>query len=128
MGSPYILLVDDNPLQGSTRKCILERSGYRVALSSNGPAAIEFLSREEAARNLSLIVTDHLMPGMNGPEFVAEIRRRGLSNPILVLSGMPDAGEAYKGLHVIFRLKPLHPDSLIEVTRQLLSTPISRTA
>lgn len=128
MNSFPILLVDDNLLQGTTRKCILERSGHSVTLAPNGPAALELLSREGVTRNLGLIITDHLMPGMNGPELVAEIRRRGLSVPILVLSGLPEAGEAYKGLQVIFRLKPLHPDSLIELTQKLLSPPISRTA
>ena len=123
-----ILLVDDNAIQGATRKTILERSGHSVTVAPNGPGAIEFLSREGAALDLGLIVTDHLMPGMNGPELVTEIRRLGISIPILVLSGLPDAGEAYKGLHVTFRLKPIHPDSLIELTRQLLSRPISRTA
>jgi CheY-like chemotaxis protein len=127
MNSP-ILLVDDNPIQGATRKCILERSGLSVHVAPDGLAAIEFLSHDGVTRNLGLIVTDHLMPGMNGPELVAEIRRRGISIPILVLSGLPDAGESYKGLHVTFRLKPLHPDSLIELTRQLMSLPISRTA
>jgi CheY-like chemotaxis protein len=123
-----ILLVDDHAIQGATRKTILERSGYSVTVAPSGPGAIELLSREGAALDLGLIVTDHLMPGMNGPELVTEIRRRGISIPILVLSGLPDAGEAYKGLHVAFRLKPIHPDSLIELTRQLLSRPISRTA
>ncbi len=123
-----ILLVDDNAIQGATRKTILERSGYSVTVAPDGPGAIELLCRERAALNLGLIVTDHLMPGMNGPELVTEIRRRGICIPILVLSGLPDAGEAYKGLHVTFRLKPIHPDSLIELTRQLLSRPTSRTA
>jgi CheY-like chemotaxis protein len=123
-----ILLVDDNPIQGATRKCILERSGHSVTVASNGQAAIEHLSREGVAGSLGLIITDHLMPGMDGPELVAEIRRRSISIPILVLSGLPEAGDAYKGLHITFRMKPLHPDSLIELSRQLLTLPTSRTA
>jgi CheY-like chemotaxis protein len=123
-----ILLVDDNAIQGATRKAILERCGHVVSIAPNGAAAIEYLSFEELTRNLGMIITDHLMPEMNGPELVAEIRRRGISLPILVLSGLPDAGDAYEGLDVTFRLKPLHPESLIEVARQLRLQPVSRTA
>jgi CheY-like chemotaxis protein len=127
--NPVILLVDDNAIQGATRKAILERSGHTVSIAPNGSAAMEYLSIEEMTRSLGMIITDHLMPGMNGPELVAEIRRRGISLPILVLSGLPDAGEAYEGLDVTFLLKPLPPEALIEVARRLLSPqPISRTA
>ena len=49
---------------------------------------------------LGLIVTDHLMPVMSGPQFVTELRHRGFTLPVIVLSGLPDAEAAYDGLKV----------------------------
>jgi FixJ family two-component response regulator len=60
------------------------------------------------------------MPVMSGPEFVAELRRRGFTLPVVVLSGLPDAESAYEGLNVVFRLKPCDPDSLIRLVQELL--------
>lgn len=123
-----ILLVDDNAIQAATRKTILERSGHTVKVAASGKTALEFLSSKEMRESLGLVITDHLMPGMNGPELVVEIRRRGIALPIIVLSGLPDAGVAYEGLDVTFRVKPLHPEALIDLARQLLAAPVFRTA
>ncbi len=123
-----ILLVDDNDVQATTRKAILERTGRPVLVAADGKAAIDLLLRSERPHQFGLMVTDHLMPGMNGPELVSRVRQRGLTIPIIVLSGHPDAESAYHGLDVIFRLKPFPPDALIQLTRQLLCQPMPRTA
>jgi DNA-binding response OmpR family regulator len=75
-----------------------------------------------------LIVTDHLMPGMNGPQFVTQLRARFPELPVLVLSGMAEAEEEYKDLDVLFRVKPFPPDELLTLVRSLLNGPMSRTA
>jgi FixJ family two-component response regulator len=68
------------------------------------------------------------MPVMSGQEFVAELRRRGLTLPVIVLSGLPDADAAYQGLNVVFRLKPFDPDSLIRLVQDLLGDSMRRSA
>lgn len=126
--SSVILLVDDNAVQASTRGAILERSGYRVAIASSGQLALERLSSPEMQRDVELVIADHLMPGMNGPEMVAEIRERGLGVPVLVLSGLPDAESAYEGLSVEFCMKPCPPDHLISLVCKMTSCRMPRTA
>jgi CheY-like chemotaxis protein len=74
------------------------------------------------------MVTDHLMPEMNGPELVRRVREIVPNLPILVLSGLPEAEAEYGALDVLFRLKPFPPDQLIEATRALISPPVLRTA
>jgi CheY-like chemotaxis protein len=123
-----ILLVDDNLIQSATRRAILEVSGREVCIALEGQQALEFLSEAEASNPIGLIVTDHLMPVMSGPEFVAELRRRGFTLPVIVLSGLPDAESCYEGLDVVFRLKPCDPDSLIRLVQELLGDCMRRSA
>jgi CheY-like chemotaxis protein len=124
----YILLVDDNAIQATTRKAILSRLGRGVIVASDGGQALEHLRGADAAHPVGLVITDHLMPGMNGPEFVGELRKHYPQLPVVVLSGMEDAEEAYEDLDVVFRMKPLPPDDLLHLVRTLLSEAIGKTA
>ena len=121
-----ILLVDDNHIQSATRRAILEGSGREVCIALEGKRALELLNDPE--NSIGLIVTDHLMPVMSGPEFVTEVRRLGFTLPVVVLSGLPDAELAYEGLNVVFRLKPCDPDSLIRLVQELLGECMRRSA
>ena len=123
-----ILLVDDNCIQATTRKAILARAGGDVAVACDGRQALAMLDQEGTMRPVALVVTDHLMPGMNGPEFVAALRLRFPDLPVLVLSGLEEAEDEYEDLDVMFRLKPFPPDELLSLVRALLSQPIGRTA
>jgi CheY-like chemotaxis protein len=123
-----ILLVDDDPIQGATRKAILISAGNTVLIVKEPQEALDMLKDPELLRNLSLLITDHIMPGMNGPQFVAELRKSAPDVPVLVLSGMPDVEADYRGLNVLFRLKPIPPAELIQLTRFMSGASLSRTA
>jgi DNA-binding NtrC family response regulator len=120
-----ILLVDDNPIQAATRRIILEKAGFHVTVAHNGRKAMELFA---SPAPFGMVISDHLMPEMGGPELVKELRDRQCALPILVLSGLPDAEEAYEGMDVLFRLKPLPPAELIALVRDTLCPPMSRTA
>jgi CheY-like chemotaxis protein len=126
--SARILLVDDNHIQSATRRAILEGSGREVCIATQGKQALELLSEPESSPPIGLVITDHLMPVMSGAEFVAELRGRGYTLPVIVLSGLPDAEAAYQGLDVVFRLKPFDPDSLIRLVQDLLGECMRRSA
>lgn len=123
-----ILLVDDNAIQAATRKAILSRLGRGVLVASDGAQALERLQAADAAHPIGLVITDHLMPGMNGPEFVGELRKHYPQVPVLVLSGLEDAEDAYVDFEVVFRMKPLPPDELLHLVRTMLSEAIGKTA
>jgi CheY-like chemotaxis protein len=123
-----ILLVDDNYIQSATRRSILEGAGQEVCIAQQGQQALELLNEPQSANPIALIVTDHLMPVMSGPELVAEVRRLGFTLPVIVLSGLPDAETAYERLDVVFRLKPCDPESLILLVRELLGECMRRSA
>ena len=122
-----ILLVDDDAVQGATRKAILDRAGLLAAVVSHGQEALNFLQSAEGF-SVRIVVTDHLMPGMNGPEFVRALRKAGFTFPVLVLSGYPDVEDEYKSLDVAFRVKPFPPDQLIAFVQYLLGSFERRTA
>lgn len=123
-----ILLVDDNAIQAATRKAILAREGRKVLVAEDGERALGLLGEEAGQPAVRLVLTDHLMPGMNGPEFVRRLRERYPEVPVLVLSGLAEAEDAYEGLDVMFRMKPLPPRELLELVRRLLKEPMERSA
>jgi DNA-binding response OmpR family regulator len=67
-----------------------------------------------------LVITDHVMPGMNGVDFVRALRKTHPTLPVLVISGLEEAEQEYAGLEVTFRMKPLLPDNLLETVKQLV--------
>lgn len=123
-----ILLVDDNAVQALTRKSILLRVGRQVTVASEAQQALEMLKDTTLLKSVGLVITDHSMPGMNGPEFVARLRELLPRVPVVVLSGFPDVEGEYRGLNVLFRMKPLAPEQLIAMTDELLKPRLTKTA
>jgi CheY-like chemotaxis protein len=123
-----ILLVDDNAVQASTRRSILLRTARTVALAGGAMEALAMLRDASLRDSLGLVITDHCMPGMNGPEFVRRLRERLPFVPVVVLSGLPDVEDDYQEMNVIFRMKPVAPDQLIALAESLLDPPLTKTA
>jgi DNA-binding NtrC family response regulator len=115
-----LLLIDDNAVQAATRQTILRRAGYFVIAALNPGRALEQFQRNEFPAEIHLVITDHLMPGMSGSEFVRTLRKTHPKLPVLVISGLEEAEQEYKGLDVTFRMKPLLPDRLLETVEHLV--------
>jgi CheY-like chemotaxis protein len=115
-----ILLIDDNAVQAATRQTILKRAGYFVTAALNPARALEQFQNGDFPTQMNLVITDHLMPGMNGSEFVRVLRKTHPKLPVLVISGLEEAEHEYAGLNVTFRQKPLLPDHLLETVRRLV--------
>lgn len=118
---PAVLLLDDNAIQAATRQQILKRSGYFAIAALNPQRALEQFQNNEYPAEIRAIVTDHIMPGMNGAEFVRELRRTHPDIPVMVISGLEEAEPLYEGMNVQFLLKPLPPEQLIAHLRNLLA-------
>jgi CheY-like chemotaxis protein len=117
-----LLLIDDNAIQAATRQTILKRAGYFVIAVLSPERALEQLRSNEYPAPIDLIITDHIMPGMNGAEFVTRLRQFKPATPVLVISGMAEAEEEYENLGVQFRAKPLPPDHLLATVHQLVES------
>lgn len=115
-----VLLIDDNAIQAATRQTILKRAGYFVIPVLDPARALQQFRDRDFPSEIDLVITDHFMPGMNGAEFVRELRTLHPDLPVLVISGMDEAEDFYEGLRVSFRQKPLLPESLLASVDTLL--------
>lgn len=121
LGSPLaVLLIDDNAIQAATRQTILRRAGYYVIAALNPVRALEQFLNNEFPAPIGAVITDHLMPGMNGSEFVRNLRKTHPDLPVMVISGLEEANAEYEGLDVLFLLKPLSPELMLSSLREIL--------
>jgi CheY-like chemotaxis protein len=81
----FILFVDDEPELRTIAKMILENEGYRVQEASSGREALELFKAQSAA--VGLVITDVIMPNMDGLTLSAELHKLDPELPIILLSG-----------------------------------------
>jgi CheY-like chemotaxis protein len=79
-----VLLIDDDQLARASTAEMLSDLGYAVAEAESGEDALRLLERGIA---FDVIVTDHLMPGLNGTDLARQVRARTPCQPILIISG-----------------------------------------
>jgi CheY-like chemotaxis protein len=120
-GLSAILLIDDNAIQATTRQAILRRAGYFVIAALNPSRALDQFRSNSFPATICAVITDHIMPAMNGSEFVRELRKIHPNIPVMVISGLEEAEPEYDGLNVQFLLKPVQPDLLLGNLRGLLA-------
>ena len=118
MNPVQILLVDDqvNVVHGLKRQFRAKRLGWDVRTVDSGQAALEAL----AARPADLVISDMKMPGMDGGQLLAEVRRRWPATVRFVLSGqsdLPPMMAASAAIHQVFQ-KPCEPTALVEAIRR----------
>jgi two-component system cell cycle sensor histidine kinase/response regulator CckA len=116
-----VLLVEDEPAVRQMASRALREYGYRVVEASRGSEALEILGRDDG--NIRLLLTDVVMPEMDGPELarLASVQRPGLA--VLFMSGYTDDEITRRGLlekEQPFLQKPFTPESLSEQIERLL--------
>ena len=84
-GSGTILLVEDEDAVRSFAKRALESRGYTVLEADSGAVGLEVL--EEYGEEPDLIVSDVVMPEMDGPSMLRELRKRGIKTRVVFVSG-----------------------------------------
>jgi CheY-like chemotaxis protein len=112
-----VLLIDDEAMQVKVRGMILQSAGLPVDIATSSDSALALL-RSDAT--IGLVITDHIMPGRSGAEFVRTLRALRPELNIVVLTGLAEAQSEYAGLDVHFREKPLSPEDLIGLAKRLL--------
>jgi two-component system response regulator VicR len=114
-----ILVVDDEYLIADILGYALEDEGFMVVKASNGQKGLEVLDRERPA----LIITDFMMPVMDGLEFATAVRALRSVNhlPIILMSGaQAHIGMQRSDLFDAVLAKPFNIELLIAEVRRLL--------
>jgi len=111
-----ILCVDDNEQALSIRKVMLQTRGYRVLACNGGAAALETFRRG----GVDLVITDLIMPGLDGARLIEEIKSLSPQTPAVLISGRVKVYER-DTLADIFLSKGMYePAELLERVRLLL--------
>jgi DNA-binding NtrC family response regulator len=119
-----ILLVEDEEIVRRVAGRKLTRSGYRVLEAPSGEAALKIVAQHVGP--IHLVVTDVVMPDMNGRQMADLLQERGLRAPVLYMSGYPENIIASRGIlqpGIHFLEKTYLNDRLLDVVRSLLENP-----
>ncbi|OEC36478.1 Response regulator receiver domain-containing protein [Pseudomonas cuatrocienegasensis] len=114
-----ILVVDDEYLIADILGYALEDEGYMVVKAGNGRKGLEVLDRERP----ELVITDFMMPLMDGLEFAQAIRSRQSPQalPIILMSGAQGSvGRASPELFAAVFDKPFDINEIIDKVRELI--------
>lgn len=122
-GNETILLVEDEDAVRSLTRDALERLGYKVFEASNGKKALEFLA--EKSLQIDLLLTDLIMPEMNGMQLVEKVEELYPGIEVLYASGytddqLADAGALDESIHFIH--KPYSVEALAKKVRCVLDS------
>jgi two-component system, cell cycle sensor histidine kinase and response regulator CckA len=91
-GTGRVLLVEDEDVVRSFAVRALKRQGYEVLEAGTGVEALEIMAENEG--QIDIVVSDVVMPEMDGPTLFKELRRRNPSIKVIFVSGYPN--EAFR--------------------------------
>ncbi len=120
-GSETVLVVEDDTMVRLLASQILSQCGYTVYEASNGREALAVA--EKHSEDIDLVVTDVIMPVMNGRELVEQLRVRFPRVKTLFVSGYTDDKVVRHGVEELgdnFLQKPFTPASLAQKVREVL--------
>ena len=123
-GHEIVLLVEDEDIVRRIWQRILAANGYTVLTATNGREALKVL--EHRANPVDVLVTDVVLPGMNGRELAQEIARGKMARRILFMSGFTDDAIVRHGVlepGLAFIYKPFTTEGLLCKLREVLDGP-----
>jgi len=123
-GAGTVLLVEDeDPVRLFSARA-LANSGYKVLEAKSGEAALEIMARGE---KIDLVVTDVVMPKMDGPGLVAKLRQRHPDLKVIFISGYTEdsfrkrLGDEHE---IHFLPKPFSLKQLAGKVKEVLTEPV----
>ncbi|WP_026858775.1 MULTISPECIES: response regulator transcription factor [Jeotgalicoccus] len=114
-----LLVVDDEPSILTLLKFNLEQSGFEVLTAENGNDALDIATTED----LTLIVLDLMLPGMDGMDVCKTLRQEKINTPILMLTAKDDEFDKILGLELgadDYMTKPFSPREVVARVKAIL--------
>lgn len=124
-GSETVLLAEDSEALRKLAKSLLEGHGFRVLAASSGEDALERARQHSAP--IHLLLTDVVMPGINGRVLAERLQSSRPTTKILYMSGYTDsfiAGHGVLDQKTNLLYKPFTEEQLVERVRRVLDTPL----
>jgi len=122
-GSETVLLVEDDEMVRALAQAILERYGYHVLAARNVNDALHFA--QEGSEQIRLLLTDTIMPGMNGPDLARRVQSIRPEIKVLFMSGYTDkviSCTAALDSGTAFLQKPFTPQTLTRKVHEVLNS------
>ena len=113
MSKPYVMLVDDEADFIETMSKRLQKREFKVLTATDGKSALDLVSEN---RNLEVMILDVKMPGMDGLEVLAEMKKTYPLIEVIMLTGhatIESAIEGMKGGAFDYLMKPCEIDQLV---------------
>jgi nitrogen-specific signal transduction histidine kinase/CheY-like chemotaxis protein len=115
-GSAQVLIVEDEPAVAYAARRILEDHGHTVTVATNPHHALKLIDDEP----FDLLISDVVMPSMNGPQLAEQVRRHRPQMKILFMSGYAVATAGLASTDTVIS-KPLEPVRLLNAVHETLS-------
>jgi CheY-like chemotaxis protein len=117
-----VLLVEDHDSVRNVLRAILEEAGYEVLAAARPPEALALCANRDSS--LDLVIADFVLPDMDGPELIEQIRNIHTAIPALYISGylkddVPERRFSEPG--AAFMQKPFHAEAFLHTVRDLLA-------
>jgi two-component system cell cycle sensor histidine kinase/response regulator CckA len=116
-----VLVVEDEPTVRDMTSRVLQEYGYRVVVAAGAQEALALVSQRD--QKVKLLITDVVMPGMDGPELARQVLALRPGLPVLFMSGYTDDEIVRRGLLQVgqpFLQKPFTPEALGREVAELL--------
>lgn len=116
----HLLIVDDDPDVSLALRTFLEMEGFRVTTAGDGKQALDLMERDGT---LDLVLLDVMLPEVNGFDVLRTSHERGLTTPVLMMSGRGSQEDILRGFGLgahDYVVKPFEPDELAARVRAIL--------
>ncbi|MCY9071286.1 two-component system response regulator YbdJ [Bacillus inaquosorum] len=116
MKSYHILIVEDDVMIGDLLQKILQREGYHVIWKTDGADVLSVIQK------VDLVIMDVMLPGEDGYQMSAKIKKLGLRIPVIFLSARNDMDSKLQGLQIgeDYMVKPFDPRELLLRMKNML--------
>ncbi len=125
-GSRTVLVIDDEPMVRTLLCQLLEEWGFKAAAADNGKTALQLARKLK--NGLSMVITDLVMPHMDGYDFAQAFRQLYPDVPILFMTGQCPAAleDRLSNQREQILFKPFNPDGFLDAVARLLESRVNQ--